>query len=587
MTRELRILLLEDTPSDAELMEHTLRKAGLQFAVLRVDTEPVFKQSLGDFKPDIVLADYHLPSYNGHDALEHVQHNYPDLPVIMVTGAIGEERAAELLKAGARDYILKDRLARLPVAIQRVLAEQKEIEARRESARRLQEAESKFRLLFETANDGIFLQDATGFVDCNQKAASMYGLERDDIIGHSPAELCPEKQPDGRLSTEVAAEKIQAAMRGESQHFEWRAIRFGSNGTGNTFIDVDISLNRIEIGGVDYLQSIVRDITGRKRVEDALRASESRFRLLFENAPMCIHEIDMNGKIISMNRSGLLMMGIEEECEVQGYLYLDAVCAADRERIADLQAKAYTGETSHFDFKSSGPRGQIFKSCFVPIKNKNGGVEKLMGITEDISERKHAEDLIRNFAFFDTLTQLPNRRLLNDRLRQAMLASKRNSHFGALMFLDLDNFKPLNDTHGHDVGDLLLIEVARRITGCVRETDTVARFGGDEFVIMLGDLDIDKTESVTQAGSVAEKIRSCLSEPYVLTLQQGDEVKTIVHNCTSSIGVVLFINHDSGLEEIVRFADKAMYQAKEAGRNTVRFFDPATLPSKPSRGAYA
>ena len=145
-----------------------------------------------------------------------------------------------------------------------------------------------------------------------------------------------------------------------------------------------------------------------------------------------------------------------------------------------------------------------------------------MGIMEDITERKHAEELIHNFAFFDALTQLPNRRLLNDRLSQTMLASKRSSHYGALMFLDLDNFKPLNDAHGHDAGDLLLVEVARRITQCVREVDTVARFGGDEFVIMLSDLDVDKTESIAQAAIVAEKIRSSLSEPYVLTLQRGE-----------------------------------------------------------------
>ena len=586
MNRELRVLMLEDTPSDAELVEHKLRKAGLLCTVLRVDTEPAFKQALSDFKPDIVLADYHLPSYNGRNALEHIQQNYADLPVIMVTGAIGEEMAVELLRAGARDYILKDRLARLPAAIERVLAEQKEIQARRESEKNLRETEHKFRMLFETANDGIFLQDETGFVDCNQKAASIYGLNKEEIIGRSPAELCPEKQPDGRLSSEVAAERIDAAMRGESQHFDWRALRFGTSGAGNTAIDVDISLNRIDIGGKAYLQAIVRDITGRKRVEDALRVSESRFRLLIENAPMCIYEIDMNGKIISMNKSGLLMLGFKEECEVQGYVYLDAVGAADRERIAGLLAKAYKGKTSHFEFKSSGLRGQVFKSCFVPIKNQSGGVEKLMGIMEDITERKHAEELIRNFAFFDALTQLPNRRLLNDRLKQTMLASKRNSHYGALMFLDLDNFKPLNDTHGHDVGDLLLVEVARRITRCVREMDTVARFGGDDFVIMLSDLDIDKAESFKQASIVAEKIRSSLSEPYVLTIRQGDDVKTIVHNCTSSIGVVLFINHDTGLEEIVKLADRAMYQAKEGGRNTIRFYDPATSLSQSPRRSH-
>jgi diguanylate cyclase (GGDEF)-like protein/PAS domain S-box-containing protein len=575
---EHRILLLEDNPAEAELNERMLRKAGLEFVALCVDTESAFKLSLVDFKPDLVLADYNLPSYNGLLALDFIRQNIPDLPVIMVTGAIGEEKAAELLRAGARDYILKDRLARLPAAVQRVIGEQNEILARRESEEKLREAESKFRILFESANDGIFLQDETGFVDCNQKAASMYGLTKNDILGHSPIEFSPERQPDGRLSSEVAAEKIQAALGGESQYFEWLYLR-----RDNTTIDVDISLSRIEFGGAVYLQAIVRDITGRKRVADALRASESRFRLLIENAPMCIHEIAMDGRISSMNRAGLNMLGVGAECEIQGYSYLDAVGASDHERVAELLGRAYAGETSHFEFKSSGPRGQIFKACFVPIRNKNDRVEKLMGIMEDITEQKHTEEVIRNFAFFDALTQLPNRRLLNDRLRQTMLASKRSSHYGALMFLDLDNFKPLNDEHGHDAGDLLLVEAARRISRCVREVDTVARFGGDEFVIMLSDLDMDKAESLRLAGIVAEKIRSSLAEPYILTLHMGNEAKTIVHSCSSSIGVALFINHDASLEELVKRADSAMYMAKKAGRNTIRFFDLTEALPQPAR----
>jgi diguanylate cyclase (GGDEF)-like protein/PAS domain S-box-containing protein len=311
-----------------------------------------------------------------------------------------------------------------------------------------------------------------------------------------------------------------------------------------------------------------------EKITRALRESENRNRLLVENSPMGIHEIGMDGRIISMNTAGLLMFGLKEERETKGSLYLNAVSAADRERIGELFAKAHTGETCHFEFKSSGLGGQIYKSCFVPIKNKNGGVEKLMGITEDFTERKKAEEKIRNLAFYDTLTQLPNRRLLNDRLVQAMAASKRNGRYGAVIFLDLDNFKPLNDTHGHDVGDLLLIEVAHRITRCVREMDTVARFGGDEFVVMLSELDENKELSMTQAGVVAEKIRTALAEPYLLTRKhEGAAETTVGHRCTSSIGVVLFVNHVASQEDTLKWADMAMYQAKEGGRNIIRFFD--------------
>lgn len=182
---------------------------------------------------------------------------------------------------------------------------------------------------------------------------------------------------------------------------------------------------------------------------------------------------------------------------------------------------------------------------------------------------------IHDMAFYDALTHLPNRHLLEDRLFQAMVASKRNGLYVALMFMDLDNFKSLNDTHGHGAGDMLLIEVARRISGCVREVDTVARFGGDEFVVVLSGLDMDKARSTAQAGIIAEKIRTVLSEPYVLKVHQaGGTETTIEHHCTSSIGMVMFIDHEGSTEEIIKWADTAMYQAKEAGRNSIRIYEP-------------
>lgn len=185
------------------------------------------------------------------------------------------------------------------------------------------------------------------------------------------------------------------------------------------------------------------------------------------------------------------------------------------------------------------------------------------------------EQQIRNLAFYDTLTSLPNRRLLLDRLGQAMSASKRSRRYAALMFIDLDNFKPLNDLHGHDVGDRLLIEVAKRISSCMRETDTVARFGGDEFIVMLSELTTEKEASLSQAGIVAEKIRSTLADPYYLDIPPKNEeaARQIMHHCTASIGVALFINHDIGPEELIKRADSSMYRAKETGRNRICFFD--------------
>lgn len=195
-------------------------------------------------------------------------------------------------------------------------------------------------------------------------------------------------------------------------------------------------------------------------------------------------------------------------------------------------------------------------------------------VWRDITERKQMEDQVRQLAFYDPLTQLPNRRLLNDRLIQAMAGSKRSVCYAALMFLDLDYFKPLNDMHGHVAGDLLLIQAADRLKSFVREMDTVARFGGDEFVVMLSELNTDKVKSISQAEIVAEKIRIRLSDPYLLTIKrEGKADATVEHQCTVSIGVALFINHEASPDDILKWADTAMYQAKEEGRNSIRFYD--------------
>ena len=183
-------------------------------------------------------------------------------------------------------------------------------------------------------------------------------------------------------------------------------------------------------------------------------------------------------------------------------------------------------------------------------------------------------DQLLQFAYYDTLTKLPNRRLLNDRLTQTLATCKRSRHYGALMFLDLDNFKPLNDVHGHEVGDLLLVEAASRLKHCLREIDTAARFGGDEFVVVLSDLPSDLDAATVQAGIIAEKIRSAISQPYLLLLQRpGKTAVTVEHHCTASMGVTLLRHDDAHCEaDFLKWADAAMYQAKEAGRNQILFY---------------
>jgi diguanylate cyclase (GGDEF)-like protein/PAS domain S-box-containing protein len=344
---------------------------------------------------------------------------------------------------------------------------------------------------------------------------------------------------------------------------------------------------RSDIGREDEIGVLARHLD---RMLDALEQqkiliheSEARYRFLADNISdvIWIANLETN-KWVYMSPSVVKLLGytaeeimaqpmdeylsVKSKADVQNWivdrrkLFLsgeegDHVYTDEVEQYCRNGVRVWTEVTTHF------------------TKNKDGEL-LLLGVTRNITERKKAEEQIRNLAFYDALTQLPNRRLLQDRFSLALSACRRSNRYAALMFIDLDNFKPLNDEHGHDVGDILLIEVAHRIGSCVREVDTVARFGGDEFVVMLSELDTDKAVSKTQAGVVAEKIRQVLGEVYRLpVLKEGGLPITVEHRCTACIGVVLFNNHGASQENLIRLADSAMYQAKSSGRNRVHFAD--------------
>ncbi|TRZ97221.1 MAG: EAL domain-containing protein [Rhodocyclaceae bacterium] len=211
------------------------------------------------------------------------------------------------------------------------------------------------------------------------------------------------------------------------------------------------------------------------------------------------------------------------------------------------------------------------------VKSADGTVINYVSTHTDITERKLADDKIQHLAFADPLTDLPNRRLLIDRLHQALAAGARNKRRGALILIDLDNFKTLNDTLGHDTGDLLLQQVAQRLVTCVRDGDTVARLGGDEFVIMLEDLSENLEEAAKQSETVGEKILATLNRPYLLA--------SFENRSTPSIGITLFSGQSDSIEELLKQADLAMYQAKTVGRNTLRFFDPEMQAAVTARAA--
>ena len=313
------------------------------------------------------------------------------------------------------------------------------------------------------------------------------------------------------------------------------------------------------------------DITERRNTEAKIHLAAN----VFSHAREGITITDPDGTIVDVNESFTRITGYSPE-EVLGQnpriLQSDR---QDKEFYVAMWRELLTGGYWSGEIWNKRKNGEIYPELLniSAVTDAQGRVRQYVALFTDITVRRHMEDQVHQMAFFDPLTKLPNRRTLSDRLSQSMTASKRSGRYGAVMTLDLDNFKPLNDAHGHAVGDLLLEAVAGRMVGCVREVDTVARTGGDEFVVLLSALDADRAESIAQARLIAEKIRLALAAPYSLPLtRQGQEASTVEHRCSASIGVVLFLNHDASQENILRWADEAMYQAKAAGRNAIRFY---------------
>jgi diguanylate cyclase (GGDEF)-like protein/PAS domain S-box-containing protein len=323
----------------------------------------------------------------------------------------------------------------------------------------------------------------------------------------------------------------------------------------------------IEFGGrhIARAQESFRTLAERLKTLDRDKINNDKLiRVLLTDAPFAMVLFNGKRQIVQVNRAAELLFGISavkltgQSCEqlLPCYQQCGTCPAMDLHRKID--AEEIMGLTHN---NKSVP---LLRSVATVHDDARGPL--VIEAFIDLTERAKAEEVIHNLAFYDPLTNLPNRRLLTDRLHQAMASSTRNGQHGAILFLDLDNFKTLNDTQGHDIGDLLLIEVTRRLQGCVREGDTVARFGGDEFVLILEGLSSEQAEAAAHAEMIAEKIRTALGQPC--------QLNGLEHHCSASIGINLFFDHPGTTDELLKQADVAMYQAKQSGRNAIRFFDP-------------
>ncbi|MCF8178579.1 MAG: EAL domain-containing protein [Sulfuritalea sp.] len=312
----------------------------------------------------------------------------------------------------------------------------------------------------------------------------------------------------------------------------------------------------------------------------SMRESEARYQVMVDRAPdaIVVYDVDL-GRFVEVNAEAERLFGCTRDELLEGgpeRFYPAEQFSEIRveESIKTMLGRALAGEQVLFERIVRNTTGKTFVCEVRLVRLPSANRQLVRGSYIDISERKQADDEIRNLAFYDPLTKLPNRRLMLDRLGRALTSSARHEQHGALMLFDLDDFKILNDTLGHDAGDRFLVEVASRMESCIREGDTVARLGGDEFVVILEDLDAEAVAAM-QAEIVAVKIQGALNQPYALDLgfAPGDSGSRNFH-CTASIGIALFRDHSLSADELMKRADTAMYQAKAAGRNALRFFDP-------------
>jgi diguanylate cyclase (GGDEF)-like protein/PAS domain S-box-containing protein len=426
----------------------------------------------------------------------------------------------------------------------------------------LQQSEVSFRALMELSPIGVGFSCDGIVVDMSAVCLRMFGYDSiDEVKGQSLLALIAAER------REQIVDKIRRRAEGLPVESIYETIGLRKDGSKFPLL---VSAQRVELSGGARTFTFFIDLSDQKQTEFELRSANEMLSSVLENVPARVFWKDTESRYLGCNSLFARDAGLQRPDELVGKddFAMGWRAQAELYRADDARVMAADLPKLAFEEPQTTPDGREvwLRTSKVPLHDNDGKVFGVLGIYDDITEQKQAEAQIRQLAFFDSLTGLPNRRLLQDRVQQAMAGSARSGRHGALVMLDMDQFKTVNDTRGHTIGDELLVEVARRLQACVREGDSVARLGGDEFVVVLEDLSPDAAEAAAQAEAVAEKVRGELGRPYRI---EGGDCHT-----SPSIGIVLFSDHEQPMEALFVHADMAMYQAKAGGRNTIRFYDP-------------
>jgi len=425
----------------------------------------------------------------------------------------------------------------------------------------LEKHKELYSVVFENSSNGVLILDMLSgkFTNCNQKIIEILQYSsKEDVLNLRPEELSPAFQPDGRASDEKASEMIGLAVENGSHTFEWKHIR----ANGEEFW-AEIILTSIKLDNKDLLHVIWKDIDEKKRLELELM----KHAQILEQVHDSIISTDLEGKIISWNRGSELLLNYEAK-EVIGTSITDIYYEADFptfEKIVQiLKVKSLHHSSARLIKKSNDI---IFADVSLSLlTDKNGKDIGIIGYSQDITQQKQAQEklleqktMLDHQAHHDMLTELPNRLLFNDRLTQGIEKAKRNKSEIALFFIDLDHFKQINDSLGHDIGDKVLQVVTNRLSSQIRKGDTLSRLGGDEFTIIMEEL-----KRSEDAALLAQKILNALVQP----IHIGRHELYI----SSSIGISLYPKDNTNVHSLLKYADAAMYRAKDEGRNNYQFY---------------